>query len=421
MRSILMQRTIFLNSLAMATSKTILLIGTFDTKEAELIYVRDLIQERGHRVLLMDAGVLKDPLVKPDFSAALLAEAGGVSLGQLRVQADRGKAMDVMIQGVRTLTREAFAEGRFDGVIGVGGGGGTNLATAGMRELPVGVPKVMVSTVASADVRPYVDIKDITLMYSVLDIAGLNRISMRVLANAAGAVCGMVEQGVPDREEKPVLAATMFGVTTPCITHLRGVLEKAGFEVLVFHATGSGGRAMEGLIQDGYIAGVADMTTTEWCDELVGGVLSAGPDRLNAAAEAGIPQVVSCGALDMVNFHAMQTVPEKFADRLFYKHNPNVTLMRTTAAENAMLGEIIAEKLNRSTGPVTLMLPLKGVSMIDAPGQPFYDPKADEALFGALRNTVQAHVQLVEMDVHINDPTFAEAAAAHLLKELNAT
>ena len=278
-----MQRTIFLNSLAMATSKTILLIGTFDTKEAELIYVRDLIQERGHRVLLMDAGVLKDPLVKPDFSAALLAEAGGVSLGQLRVQADRGKAIDVMIQGVRTLTREAFAEGRFDGVIGVGGGGGTNLATAGMRELPVGVPKVMVSTVASADVRPYVDIKDITLMYSVVDIAGLNRISMRVLANAAGAVCGMVEQGVPDREEKPVLAATMFGVTTPCITHLRGILEKAGFEVLVFHATGSGGRAMEGLIQDGYIAGVADLTTTEWCDELVGGGVICRPGSIECS------------------------------------------------------------------------------------------------------------------------------------------
>ena len=323
---------------------TILLIGTFDTKGAEYGYVRDLIIGRGHQALLLDAGVAGEPGIPPDIGAEAVAQAGGSTLAELREQADRGAAIEIMARGTAQLTAQLYSEGKVNGVLGLGGSSGTAIATPTMRELPVGFPKVMVSTVASGDVAPYVGIKDVTMMYSVVDIAGINRISRRVLANAAGAVCGMVEQEVTAGDDKPLLAATMFGVTTPCITALREHLEAAGYEVLVFHATGSGGQAMEGLIRDGFIAGVADVTTTEWGDELVGGVLSAGPRRLEAAAEAGIPQVVSVGALDMVNFWAFETVPDRFKERTFYKHNANVTLMRTIPQECAELGRIIASK-----------------------------------------------------------------------------
>lgn len=399
-------------------SKTILLIGTLDTKGDEFSYVRDLIRARGHRVLMLDAGVLGEPAFAPDVGAAEVAEAGGSTLEALRRQADRGEAVDVMIEGVRTLVPRLHAEGAFDGVLGLGGGGGTVIATAAMRELPVGVPKLMVSTVASADTRPYVGVKDITMMYSVVDIAGLNPLSRRILANAAGSICGMVEQEQPSAEDRPLIAASMFGVTTPCVNRLRERLEEAGYELLVFHATGTGGQAMEGLIRDGYFTAVADMTTTEWCDEVVGGVLSAGPDRLMAAGEAGMPQVLSCGALDMVNFRALDTVPQPFKDRKLYRHNPNVTLMRTTPEECAEIGRRIAEQLNRARGPTVLMIPLKGVSMIDQEGEPFYDPEADAALFRALREHVKPPVELLELDLHINDPAFADAAAERLLSLL---
>jgi uncharacterized protein (UPF0261 family) len=288
-----------------------------------------------------------------------------------------------------------------------------------MRALPIGMPKVMVSTMASGDVSAYVGVKDVTLMYSVVDVAGLNRLSRRILANAAGAVCGMVEQAIPLADDRPLLAATMFGVTTPCVTRVRERLEAAGYEVLVFHATGSGGRAMESLIEGGFLAGVADVTTTEWADELVGGVLSAGPTRLDAAGMAGIPQVVSVGALDMCNWGPLETVPAPFADRNLYRHNPQVTLMRTTPAENAELGRILAGKLNAARGPVALFLPLRGVSMIDAEGGPFWSPEADAALFDAIRETVdRSRVELVELDLHINDPAFADAMADRLLADL---
>jgi uncharacterized protein (UPF0261 family) len=289
-----------------------------------------------------------------------------------------------------------------------------------MRQLPVGVPKLMVSTMASGNTAPYVDVKDITMMYSVVDIAGLNPLSRRILANAAGAICGMVEEASTRAEEapRPLLAATMFGVTTPCVTAVRERLERAGYDVLVFHATGSGGRAMEGLIADGYITGVVDITTTEWCDEVVGGILSAGPDRLGAAARAGIPQVVSVGALDMVNFGAFDDVPERFRGRNLYRHNPTVTLMRTTPDECRTIGQRIAEQLNRATAPVVLMLPLGGVSAIDKEGQPFHDPEADRTLFASLREHAAAHVRIVEVDAHINDPAFAEALTTQMLELL---
>jgi uncharacterized protein (UPF0261 family) len=394
---------------------TILLIGTLDTKAAEFSYVRDLIVQRGHNPLLLHSGVFP-PEMDTDISAEEVAAAGGGDLAALREANDRSEAMQVMTAGVAALVPQLYADGRFDGVLSLGGSGGTALATAGMRALPVGVPKVMVSTMASGDVNPYVDVKDVTMMYSVVDIAGLNALSRRILANAVGAVVGMVEQEVPDAEEKPLIAATMFGVTTACVTRVRERLESEGYEVLVFHATGSGGKAMEALIDGGFISGVADITTTEWCDELVGGVLSAGPHRLEAAARNGTPQVVSLGALDMVNFAARPTVPGEYENRNLYVHNENVTLMRTTAEETAQLGKIIADKLNNTTGPTTLFIPLKGVSAIDAEGGPFYDANADEALFNAIRETINTEkVELVELDMHINDTKFADALVDRLL------
>ncbi len=395
--------------------KTILIIGTLDTKGLEFGYVRDLIHARGHKTLVMDTGIQGDPAFTADISAGQVAEAGGGSLPALRLAGDRGAALEVMGQGARALALRYQAEGKFDGVISLGGSGGTSVATTAMQALPVGLPKVMVSTMASGNVAPYVDVKDITMMYSVVDVAGLNRISRRIFANAAGAISGMVEQAVPPAADKPLIAATMFGVTTPCVTMVRKNLEGKGFEVLVFHATGSGGRAMEALIADGFITGVADISTTEWCDELVGGVLAAGPTRLDAAAQKGVPQVVSLGALDMVNFGPWDTVPAQFKSRTLYKHNTTVTLMRTTAEECAELGRIIAGKLNKTTGPTTLFIPLKGVSMIDAEGQPFHSPEADQALFAALRQHLdRSKVELVELDRHINDPEFASAMADRL-------
>ncbi|HUF68651.1 MAG TPA: Tm-1-like ATP-binding domain-containing protein [Longimicrobiales bacterium] len=397
---------------------TVLLIGTLDTKGEELAWVRGLIEARGHSVRVLDAGVLGEPVFAPDVPASDIAEAGGSTLAELRSRGDRGVALDVMARGAAAVAAREYNEGRVAAVLGIGGSCGTAIATSAMRALPVGVPRVMVSTVASGPVGSYVGETDITMMYSVVDIAGLNRISRRILSNAAGALCGMLEQpGLPDGD-RTLLAATMFGVTTPCVERVRRRLEAGGYEVLVFHATGSGGRAMEGLIRAGFIAGVADVTTTEWCDELVGGTLSAGPERLGAAGAMGIPQVVSVGALDMVNFGPRATVPERFRDRLLHVHNPSVTLMRTTAAECTQLGEIIAARLNAANGPTTILLPLRGVSALDREGQPFHDAEADAALFEALRRSVGPAVSLVELDLHINDPAFADAIADRLLVTL---
>ena len=395
---------------------TVLLIGTLDTKGDEYAFVRELIHALGPATLVMDAGVLGDPRFAPDISADQVAQAGGSTLAKLRARGDRGEAVEVMTTGAKALARRLFDSRRFDAVLGLGGGGGTALITAAMRELPVGVPKLMVSTMASGNTAPYVDVKDVTMMYSVVDIAGLNPLSRRVLANAAGAICGMIAmEHVAALGDRPLIAATMFGVTTPCVTEARKRLEQAGYEVIVFHATGTGGRAMEGLIADGYFAGVLDVTTTEWCDEVVGGVLSAGPDRLSAAGASGIPQVVSVGALDMVNFGAIDTVPQRFQGRTLYKHNASVTLMRTSAEECSEVGRRIASQLNRAKGPVVLMLPLKGVSMIDADGQPFHNPRANRELFAALKSHVGPNVRVRELDAHINDPDFAHALADQLL------
>lgn len=401
-------------------SKTIVLLGTFDTKGREFAYIKEIIEKRGHQTILIDAGVMGSPLIQPDISRKEVAFKGGSTIEELVSKKDRGFAIDIMSKGASAIVQELYKEGKLDGIISLGGSGGTALATAAMRTLPVGIPKVMVSTMASGDTKPYVGVKDITMMYSVVDISGINRLSASILANAAGAICGMVEVELPKKSkasgEKPLIGATMFGVTTPCVERVRSILEENGCEVLVFHATGTGGMAMESLIESGFINAVADITTTEWCDELVGGVLSAGPTRLDAAGKAGIPQVVSVGALDMVNFGPMDTVPEKFRSRKLYKHNPTVTLMRTTVEENRKLGEIIAEKLNKAKGPVVLFIPLKGVSAIDREGMPFYDPEADAALFESIKEHLKPHVGIREMDCHINDPEFAEAMAKTLLQ-----
>jgi uncharacterized protein (UPF0261 family) len=398
-------------------AKTILLIGTLDTKGHEYEFVRDVILARGHRPVVLDAGILGEPTFTPDIAAARTAAAAGGSLEELRQRHDRGHALEVMGRGARALALQLFETGGFDAVYAMGGSGGTSIGSTAMQALPVGLPKLIVSTMTSGDVGPYVGVKDITMMYSVVDVAGLNRVSRQVFANAAGAICGMAEQPVVESEAKPVIAATMFGVTTPCVDRVRQRFEAKDYEVLVFHAVGSGGRSMEALVADGFVTALADITTTEWCDELVGGVLSAGPTRLDAAAKKGIPQIVSVGALDMVNFGPRETLPARFEDRNIYIHNPQVTLMRTTPEEMGKLGEIIAEKLNRTTGPTAVFLPLKGVSMIDAEGMPFWDPIADTALFDAIRAKLdRSKVELIELDLHINDPAYADAMADKLME-----
>jgi uncharacterized protein (UPF0261 family) len=394
---------------------TVVIVGTLDTKGEEIDFARSVIESQGVDVHVVDVGVMGDPEIEPDTTAAEVAEAAGTTLDALRDAGDRGEAMEAMGEGARTIAVELHDAGVLSGVLGLGGSGNTSIATTAMRALPVGVPKLMVSTMASGDTEPYVGSRDIAMMYSVADIEGLNQLSRQVISNAALAMVGMVANE-PDVEvvDRPTVGLTMFGVTTPCVQHAREVLEELGYETIVFHATGTGGRAMESLVEEGIIDGVLDVTTTEWADELVGGTLSAGPERLEAAGEAGIPQVVSTGALDMVNFGPRESVPERFEGRQFHVHNPQVTLMRTTPEENAELGEIIAGKLNAATGPTAMLLPLGGVSMLDAEGEPFHDPEADAALFNALRDHLDERVELVEREEDINDEAFAEALAAKL-------
>ncbi len=397
------------------SDKTVVLIGTLDTKGAEYQYLKQRLQLAGVRVLLVDVGTLEPPLTQPDISRQEVAGAIGVDVGALASARDRGAAVTAMAGAAAAVVRRLHQEGRCDGVLAAGGSGNTAIATRAMRALPVGVPKLMVSTMAAGDTRDYVGASDLTLMASVTDVAGLNTISARILANAAAAMAGMVNApAVELAEPRPLIGATMFGVTTPCVTAAREELERRGYEVLTFHATGTGGRAMESLVESGFLKGVLDITTTELADELVGGVLSAGPERLEMAGRLGLPQVVSLGALDMVNFGARPTVPAQFVTRNLYIHNPSVTLMRTTPEESAELGRQIAHKLSAARGPVALFVPLHGVSAISGEGGPFYDREADQALFGALRSNLAGNVEVHELDAHINDPEFAVAMAAKL-------
>ncbi|MBI3862503.1 MAG: Tm-1-like ATP-binding domain-containing protein [Planctomycetia bacterium] len=395
----------------------VVLIGTFDTKGTEFQFVRDLLHALGVATIAIDAGVREPVGIVPDVTSDALYAAGGTSLAQVRGANDRGAAVEAAARGAANLAASLHREGRIDGILGLGGSAGTTIGSAAMRALPFGVPKLMVSTLASGQVRPYVGVRDILMMHSVVDISGLNRISRTVLENAARAMAGMVAgRSSHDRalSSARLIAATMFGVTTPCVDAARRALEGAGCEVLVFHATGSGGLTMESFIADGLIHGVLDITTTELADELVGGILSAGPERLTAAGRRGVPQVISTGALDMVNFGPRDTVPPRFEGRRFYQHNANVTLMRTTPEENAQLGREIAHKARAATGPTAILLPLRGVSAIDREGQPFWWPEADAALFDGIRRNVPPSVRLIELDRHINDPEFAAAAVSGL-------
>lgn len=396
--------------------KTIAIAGTFDSKGTEYSYVKELIEGLGVNTFTIHTGVY-EPAFTPDVSNDEIAKAAGHDLKAIAERGDRAWATEVLSTGMEKLLPQLFQEGKFDGIISFGGSGGTSLVTPAMRALPIGVPKVMVSTMASGNTSQYVGTSDIIMMPSVVDVAGLNLISKTIFQNAVFAIVGMVtNEKKNEQEEKPLIGATMFGVTTPCINAAKSYLEQRGYEVLVFHATGIGGRSMEDLINAGFIKGVLDLTTTEWCDEVVGGVLNAGPHRLEAAALNHIPQVVSVGAVDMVNFGPFDTVPPQFKSRNLYRHNPTVTLMRTTVEENKEIGRRIAEKLNMATGNTALFLPLKGVSMIDAERQPFYGPDEDAALFDTLKNSVNKNVvEIIEMDTAINDIEFAEAAAQKLI------
>jgi uncharacterized protein (UPF0261 family) len=396
---------------------SVFLFATLDTKGREAAFVRDLLISWGVPVTLVDVGAIGPPAVRPDVSRERIFELAGTSLDAIRARADRGHAVTRAAEGAARLARAAHTRGELSGVLALGGSAGTTIGTSAMKALPLGVPKVMLSTLASGMVRQFVGDKDIFMLNAVVDILGINRVSRQVLSQAARAMAGLVTHPgpAPESDDKPLVAATMFGVTTPCVERARDTLERAGCEVLVFHATGNGGQAMESLISEGLIAAVLDVTTTELADEHAGGFLSAGPERLTAAARAGIPQVVSTGALDMANFFAPESVPSKFSGRRFYRHNANVTLMRTTPEENARIGADIARKLSAARGPVSVLLPARGVSAIDKEGQPFDDPAARKALHDAIRSGLD-EVDVVELDLHINDPEFADAAAHKLLE-----
>ncbi len=404
------------------TPRTVALIGTFDTKGEEFSFLRERIEGAGLRTLTIDVGVLGSGPFAADISQAEVAAAANESLAELRTGRDRGRSVTAMAVGAKAILVRLFQQEAIHGVVSLGGSAGTAIATAAMRALPCGFPKLMVSTLASGDIKPYVGTTDICMMPSVLDIAGLNRVSRRIIGNAAAAICGMVQsEPVSALHEKPAIAATMFGVTTPCVTAARHILEERGYEVLVFHATGAGGQAMEQLIEDGAFQAVLDITTTELADELVGGVMSAGPHRLEAAGRKGIPHLVCPGAIDMVNFGPVETVPPQFRSRNLYIHNPSVTLMRTTPEECAEIGRITATRLNRATGPVTVLVPLQGVSAIDKIGAPFYSPEALDTWRRALKASLNPSIRLVELDAHINDEGFALAAADLLMESLGAS
>lgn len=401
-------------------AKTIAILGAFDTKGVEFAFLKAEIEKRGCRTFMINVGVLGNGPFIVDVSAEIVATAGGGNLAALAAARDRGEAMTVMTRGAAVIARKYYDEGRFDGIISMGGGGGTVMGTSAMRSLPVGVPKLMVTTLASGDTSPYVGTADIILLPSIVDVAGLNRISRTIFANAAGAICGMVtgEKVESTVQERPLIAATMFGNTTRAVDNARKIMEENGYEVLVFHASGTGGRTLEMLIESGYFAGVLDITTTEWADEVCGGVLSAGPTRLEASARAGIPQVVTPACIDMCNFWAPDTIPAKFSDRLFYKWNPNVTLMRTTPEENTQMGEIFAEKLNKSRGPVAVFIPMGGFSELDFPGKPFWWPAADQAFVDALKRHLRPEIQLEISDKDANHPEFSGRLAQKLLEFL---
>lgn len=396
----------------------IAVIGTLDTKGREHAFVADRIRSHGHTPVLIDVGTHEDPQVTPDVTREEVAACLEVDFKSIVAKADRGECVSAMARAAPLLLTRLHDEGKISGVISLGGGGGTAIATAAMRALPIGFPKLMVSTLASGNTAHYLGTKDITMMPSIVDVAGLNRISKTIFSRAAGAICGMVNAEICADDSRPLLVASMFGNTTDCVNAAISILQDAGYEVLVFHATGTGGRAMESLIESGMVAGVLDITTTEWADELVGGTLSAGPHRLEATAKAKIPSIVVPGCLDMANFGERESLPARFEQRCLYLHNPQVTLLRTNPQECRKLGEILAKKINAYDAPVTVLIPKKGTSVISVAGGPFHDPEADEALFSAIEGGLRDDIEIRSFDVPVNDPLFAKACAEALLENL---
>ena len=393
---------------------TIAILGTLDSKAEEHSFVADRIRERGHNVALIDVGTGDEPQFTPDYSRYEVAAATGVDLRPLIERHDRGECVVAMSEAAPIFLAQLVESGTINGVVSLGGGGGTAIGTASMRALPIGFPKLMVSTVASGNTAHYVGTKDIVMMPSIVDVSGLNRISRTIFTRAAGAICGMVEAKIDEEGGKPLIVASMFGNTTTCVNEAKAILEEAGYEVLVFHATGSGGQAMESLIESGMVSGVLDVTTTEWADEVVGATLSAGPTRMDAMTRAKVPAVVAPGCVDMANFGARETVPPEFEGRNFYIHNPQVTLMRTNAEECAEIGKVIATKANANTAPVAILNPLKAVSEINGEGKAFYDPEADKVLFEAIHS--YAKVEVTDFNEEINSSVFARACAEKLLE-----
>ena len=393
---------------------TIAILGTLDSKAEEHSFIAERIRERGHNVALIDVGTGGEPQITPDYSRYEVVAATGVDLKSLIERHDRGACVVAMSEAAPIFLAQLVEAGTINGVVSLGGGGGTAIGTAAMRALPIGFPKLMVSTLASGNTAHYVGTKDIVMMPSIVDVSGLNRISRTIFTRAAGAICGMVEAKIDEEGGKPLIVASMFGNTTTCVNEAKAILEEAGYEVLVFHATGSGGQAMESLIESGMVSGVLDVTTTEWTDEVVGATLSAGPTRMDAMTKAKVPAVVVPGCVDMANFGSRETVPPKFEGRNFYIHNPQVTLMRTNARECAEIGKVIAIKANANTAPVAILNPLKAVSEINGEGQAFYDQEADTALFMAIRTNAQ--VEVIDLEETINSFVFARACAEKLLE-----
>lgn len=400
-------------------SKTILMIGTFDSKGPEYAFLRERLVALGADVLAVNTGVRgSTDLFTVEVEADEVARAAGTDLNTLRTSNDRGAAMITMAAGAAAVVRRLYDEGRFAGIIGMGGSGGSTMVTAAMRALPLGVPKVCVSTVAGTDTGPYLGTKDITLIPAITDVAGVNRISRIIFTRAVGAVWGMVQAEPPAvADDRSIIAASMFGNTTACVDACRATLTEAGYEVLVFHATGTGGRMMESLIDEGLVDACLDITTTEWADEVCGGILSAGPDRMSAAGRRGIPYLIVPGCVDMANFSSMATVPERYKDagRVFYEWAPTVTLMRTNVEENRRVGKVFAEKANAAAGLVAILLPLRGVSILDGDGQRFCDRAADQAMFDAIRENLRADIEVAEVDANINDKVFSDKAVEMML------
>ncbi len=397
--------------------KTVVIVGALDTKGKEFLFVKNLVEKEGLKTLVVDFGVMGQPEFPPDINRQEVAREGGGDLAILADGQHKDAAMKVMAAGLKAVVSRLYADGRLDGILGMGGSGGTSIATTAMRALPVGVPKVMVSTLGGGDVTAFSGSKDIAFIPSIVDVAGLNSISQAIFANAAGAVAGMVKVEKPEAAAaRPLVAASMFGNTTRCVDRARALLEAAGYEVLVFHATGTGGRTMESLINDGYFTASLDITTTELADEVCGGVFSAGPERGLAASRKGIPAILVPGCVDMANFGGIATVPEKYRSRILYEWNPNVTLLRTNVEENQKMGQMLAAAANAATGPVTVILPLKGVSMLDSPGGTFWDPEADAACYSAIRQNLHPGIEVIEADYNINDPEFADLCAKTLLR-----